>query len=306
MQALINKAKVLIEALPYIKKFTGEYFVIKYGGQAMVSQELKESVVLDIVLLQQIGVKPVVVHGGGKEVTSLMERLGLEASFVGGLRVTDRETMELVEMVLAGKVNSEIVSLFNCAGGSAVGLSGKDGGLFLGKKRPPVKVCEGGEEQLVDLGYAGEITQVNTRLVLDLSQKGYIPVISTVGVTPTGESLNINADHAAGALAAALKATKLIMMTDVGGIYEDPDDTSTLISQLSEEKALKLVQEGKINKGMIPKVESCLIALAGGTKGTHIIDGCLPHSLLIEIFTDGGIGTMVNGGDGYEEYQREG
>ncbi|HHX78012.1 MAG TPA: acetylglutamate kinase, partial [Firmicutes bacterium] len=162
MQELINKAQVLVEALPYIKKFAGEYFVIKYGGQAMVSRELKQSVVLDIALLQHIGVKPVVVHGGGKEVTALMERLGLKASFVGGLRVTDRETMELVEMVLAGKVNSEIVSLFNCSGGEAVGLSGKDAALFLGRKRPPVKVREGGKEQLVDLGYAGEITQVNT------------------------------------------------------------------------------------------------------------------------------------------------
>ncbi len=296
MQELVDRAQVLIEALPYIQKFAGETFVIKYGGQAMVSCELKKSVVLDIILLKFIGINPIIVHGGGAEVTQLMERLGMKAKFVNGLRVTDKEAMELVEMVLVGKVNKEIVGLFNSQGGQAVGLCGKDAELLVGEKHAPL-TCKNatGEEEQVNLGFVGEVTHVNPHLLQTLCQQGYIPVISPVGVTAEGESLNINADHAAGHLAAALKAAKLILLTDVAGIYKDPQDEKSLISVLPEKEALELIDQGKINSGMIPKVEACLTALRGQVKRAHIIDGRIPHSLLLETFTHGGIGTMVTG-----------
>ncbi len=293
MQDLIYKSSVLIESLPYIKKFAGKTFVIKYGGHAMVNEELKRSVVLDIILLKYIGINPIVVHGGGQEVTHFMERLGMKAEFSEGLRITDKKTMEVVEMVLVGKVNKDIVSLFNIQGGKAVGLCGKDGNLFVGNKRPPVKVNNKGKESYVDLGYVGDITKVNAEVVKVLSAQGYIPIISTVGVTAKGESLNINADHAAGYLAAALQADKLLVLTDVEGIFLDPTDKSSLISYITKVKALELIQSGEINAGMIPKVEACLKALEGGVKRTHIIDGRMSHSILMEIFTDKGIGTMV-------------
>ncbi len=294
-EMLVARAGVLIEALPYIKKFAGKTFVIKYGGQAMVTQALKESVVIDIILMKYIGINPIIVHGGGAEVTHLMERLGMEARFVNGLRVTDKETMELVEMVLVGKVNKEIVTLFNGQGGKAVGLCGKDANLFSGRKYAPVPVKNGEGQEMADLGFVGDITQVNPDLVHLLCQEGYIPIISSVGATEEGESLNINADHAAGHLAAALKAEKLILLTDVEGIFLDPHNPGTLISALSQAEAKRLMASGEINKGMIPKVEACLRALEGGVNRTHIINGCMEHSLLLEILTHRGIGTMVTG-----------
>ncbi len=291
MKELIAKAEVLIEALPYIRTFADKTFVIKYGGQAMVSEELKKSVMMDIILLKFIGINPIVVHGGGAEVTKMMERLGKKAVFANGLRVTDEETMEVAEMVLTGKVNRDIVSLINRYGGKAVGLSGKDSDLLVARRRQPERINGSGE--VVDLGLVGDIIKINPEVIFTLSNQGYIPVISSVGVGLEGESLNINADHVAGELAAALSAEKLILLTDVEGIYSDHGDEASLISALPKIKALEMINRGRINKGMIPKVEACLLALEHEVQRTHIIDGRLPHSLLLEIFTDHGIGTMV-------------
>ncbi len=293
MKELIAKAEVLIEALPYIRAFADKTIVIKYGGQAMVNDDLKKKVIVDIILLKYIGLNPILVHGGGTEITRLMERVGKKAEFRGGLRVTDKETMELVEMVLVGKVNKEIVGLINQYGGKAVGLSGKDSNLIIAQKRPPESLVVEGEEKIVDLGYVGDITKINPEVVKALSQQGYIPVISTIGVDLNGESLNINADHVAGEIAAALSAEKLMILTDVEGIFEDPQDTSSLISSLPREQALDMIKRGKISEGMIPKVEACLQALEHEVRRTHIVDGRISHSLLLEIFTDEGIGTMV-------------
>ena len=291
VKELIAKAEVLMEALPYLRNFADKSFVIKYGGQAMVSDDFKKSVIMDIILLKYIGINPILVHGGGAEVTRMLERLGKGAVFANGLRVTDAETMEIVEMVLVGKVNKEIVGLVNGHGGKAVGLSGKDANLLVAKRRPPEKV--NGSDLVVDLGYVGDIVQVNPGVLQTLSSQGYIPVISSVAVGQDGESLNINADHVAGELAAALSAEKLILLTDVEGIFADPANPASLISSLPKEQALTMIGEGKINKGMIPKVEACLMAVNQGVRRTHIIDGRLPHALLLEIFTDHGIGTMV-------------
>jgi len=293
LKELIAKAEVLIEALPYIRAFADKTIVIKYGGQAMVNDDLKKKVIVDIILLKYIGLNPILVHGGGTEITRLMERVGKKAEFRGGLRVTDKETMELVEMVLVGKVNKEIVGLINQYGGKAVGLSGKDSNLIIAQKRPPESLVVEGEEKIVDLGYVGDITKINPEVVKALSQQGYIPVISTIGVDLNGESLNINADHVAGEIAAALSAEKLMILTDVEGIFEDPQDTSSLISSLPREQALDMIKRGKISEGMIPKVEACLQALEHEVRRTHIVDGRISHSLLLEIFTDEGIGTMV-------------
>ncbi|NLC11780.1 MAG: acetylglutamate kinase [Firmicutes bacterium] len=293
MDDLIGKAQVLTEALPYIRSFAGSYFVIKYGGQAMVNEDLKRSVAQDIVLLKYIGINPVVVHGGGKEVTNVSSRMGIETVFAGGLRVTDEEAMEVVEMVLAGKINQQLVGLINSQGGKAVGLSGKDGHLFVSRKKSPIKVWEGGQEKTVDLGLVGEIEQLNPQVVLDLSARGYIPVISSLGVDAQGRNLNMNADHVAGELAGALQAEKLLLLTDVEGIFEKKDGKESLISVLSGKKARELIKKEIIKGGMIPKVESCLQALAKGVKKTHIIDGRIKHCMLLEIFTDKGIGTMV-------------
>jgi acetylglutamate kinase len=284
MGAPCDRARILVEALPYIRRFSGKTFVIKYGGAAMVDEQLKRDVMQDIVLMHYVGLHPVLVHGGGPEITDAMKRLGKEATFVHGLRVTDEETVAIVEMVLAGRTNKGIVSLIQRHGGRAVGLSGKDGNLFVARKMLP-----GG----VDIGFVGEVVEVNTEILETLSQGGYIPVISSVAVGHEGETFNINADHVAGKLAAKLGAEKLILLTDIRGILDDVNDPHSLISETDAAGARALIASGKVDRGMIPKVESCLMALEGGVPRTHIIDGREPHALLTEIFTDTGTGTMI-------------
>jgi acetylglutamate kinase len=285
MKERSEQAEILVQALPYIRRFYGKTVVIKYGGNAMADDSLKASVTKDIVLLRYVGMQPVVVHGGGPEITELMKKMGKEPNFIGGLRVTDAETMEIVEMVLAGKTNKSIVSLINSQGGQAVGLSGKDANLLVAEKAMP-----GG----VDLGQVGAIVEVNTQIVRTLIDQAYIPVIASVAVGEQGESYNVNADHVAGELAAVLGAAKLITLTDVQGVYRDFSDKSSLISELSADEAQSLIESGKIDKGMIPKVESCITAVKAGVEKAHIIDGTIPHALLMEVFTDKGIGTMIS------------
>jgi acetylglutamate kinase len=280
----LSRSQVLIEALPYIRRYSGKTFVIKYGGAAMVDETLKQYVMQDLVLMHYVGLRPVLVHGGGPEITEAMKRHGKEARFVNGLRFTDEETIEIVEMVLAGKTNKGIVSRIQRQGGRAVGLSGKDGDLVVARRMQ----VEG-----VDLGYVGEITAVNTELLEILGREGYIPVISSVAVGPEGETLNINADHVAGRVAGELRAEKLILLTDVLGILDDVADPDSLLTEIDAATARHLIQTGKADKGMIPKVEACLMALEGGVPRTHIIDGRVPHALLNEIFTDRGVGTMI-------------
>jgi acetylglutamate kinase len=279
----IDKAGILIEALPYIRNFYGTTIVVKYGGNAMINQQLKEAVCQDLVLLKFIGLNPVVVHGGGPEISSMMKRMGKEPSFIDGLRVTDDETMEIAQMVLVGKINTELVTLLNGYGGKAVGINGKDANLIQAKKHT-------GQ---VDLGFVGDVELINPELINILSREGYIPVVSSVGVGSDGASYNINADLVAGVLAGALRAAKLILLTDVEGIYQDPADPSSLISSISIQRARDLIAQGKIAQGMIPKVEACIGALQSGVGRTHIIDGRKLHSILLEIFTNEGIGTMV-------------
>lgn len=291
---LISKAEVLVEALPYMRAFAGKYFVVKYGGQAMVSEALIASVMVDIVLLKYIGIKPVLVHGGGKEVSEVMQQLGKEPLFIDGLRVTDDETMDIVEMVLLGKVNRRIVSLLNQQGGKAVGLSGRDADLFVARRKSPLQP-NGSGGKAVDLGRVGDIIHVDPALINTVSDNGYIPVVSSIGSGPGGESLNINADHVAGELAVALQAEKLIILTDVDGVYRKTAASTEFISAITEYEARELIRTGGINGGMIPKVESCLQALERGVTRAHIIDGRIEHSLILEIFTDAGIGTMVTG-----------
>jgi acetylglutamate kinase len=278
-----EEASILVQALPYIQKYNGKYIVIKYGGNAMVDDRLKESVCRDVVLMHCVGMKPILVHGGGPEISAVMKKIGKEPEFVNGLRVTDEETMEIVEMVLAGKTNKGIVSIINNLGGKAVGLSGKDANLIVAEK---IK----GE---VDMGFAGQVEKINPTILTDLLEHGYIPVVSSVAIGPNGESFNVNADHIAGEIAAEIQAIKLIMMTDVPGIYADFSDKSTFISELTVAEATKMIEAKQIGSGMIPKVEACITALAGDVDRTHIIDGTMLHSLLMEIFTDTGIGTMI-------------
>ncbi len=278
-----DKAAVLVEALPYIRNFYGSTIVVKYGGNAMINQQLKEGVCQDLVLLKYIGLNPIIVHGGGPEISDMMQRVGRTPEFVNGLRVTDAETMEIVQMVMIGKINAELVTLLNSYGAKAIGLNGKDANLIQAQKYV-------GD---VDLGFVGEIVGINPEPLLTLSREGYIPVVTSVGVGPDGESYNINADRAAGYLAGALNAEKLIILTDVEGIFADPSDPDTLISQLSMNRARELIASGHINQGMIPKVEACIEALEKGVGRTHIIDGRQLHSILLEILTNQGIGTMV-------------
>lgn len=292
----VEKAGILIEALPYIRTFAGKTFVIKYGGHAMDNAELTRAVALDVILLKYVGVHPVIVHGGGPEITTVLQRLGKETQFVGGLRVTDAETMEIVQMVLVGKINQQLVALINRLGGRAVGLSGVDGNLIVARKHQltPEEMAAAGSAG-VDLGFVGDVEAINPTAIHLLSQAGYIPVISSVGAGLDGQAYNINADLVAGELAAALGAEKLIMLTDVEGIFEDPNDPSTLISALQVERASRMIEERRIQGGMIPKVQACIRALSRGVSRAHIIDGRKLHSLLLEIFTDRGIGTMVIG-----------
>lgn len=285
-QAEATRVRVLSEALPYIQQFAGRTVVVKYGGAAMKDSTLKDKVIRDIVFLSCVGIRPVVVHGGGPEINSWLDKLGIEPQFKNGLRVTDAATMDVVEMVLVGRVNKELVSLINRAGGQAVGLCGKDGNLF--NARP-----EGQE----GIGFVGEVTSVKINLLESLVNGGYIPVVSSVAADLEGQAYNINADTVAGELAAALGAEKLILLTDTAGILRDYKDPSTLIPKLSIQDARDLIETGVVAGGMIPKVKCCVRSLAQGVKAAHIIDGRLPHALLLEIFTDTGIGSMLVGSE---------
>ena len=276
-----QRAEVLIHALPYIQKYYDKIIVVKYGGNAMINDDLKEAVMGDIVLLSLIGIKVVLVHGGGPEISDMLKRVGKQSEFVNGLRVTDEESMDIVQMVLAGKINKNLVNLLMEKGGRAIGLCGVDGHMIEAKQLDPA------------LGYVGEITQVNTQPILDVLEKGYIPVISTIGCDNEGHTYNINADTAAARIAGMLKAESLISMTDIAGILRDKDDPSTLISKINVSDAPELVHEGVISGGMIPKVECCIEAIRRGVKKVFIIDGRVPHSILIETLTDEGIGTML-------------
>ncbi|HXG17330.1 MAG TPA: acetylglutamate kinase [Calidithermus sp.] len=281
-----RRAEILLEALPYIRQFRGKTVVIKYGGAAMEEADLKAPFALDVILLRLVGINPVIVHGGGPQIGALMKRLGKEPRFVGGMRVTDEETMEIVEMVLVGRINKEIVGLINHHGGRAVGLSGKDAGLIRARRRPH-RLPNGDE---VDIGLVGEVEAVDPEPIRLLEEHGFIPVIAPVGVGPAGESYNINADLVAGEVAAALRAEKLIHLTDVQGIL---DEQGRLQSTLSGRDAERLVKAGVIAGGMLPKVESSLRALQGGATKAHIIDGRQPHAILLELFTREGIGTEI-------------
>jgi len=290
MKDIIKKAEILIESLPYIEKFYGKTFVIKYGGAAQVKDELKESFAKDIVLLNFIGIKTTIVHGGGPMISATMEKMGKKPMFVQGQRVTDRETMDIVEMVLGGLVNKEIVSLINNHGGKAVGLSGKDAGLIKAKKKVIKKSSESGIDEIIDIGLVGEVTHVDPHIISCLEKDGFIPVISPVGVGPKGETLNINADYIAAAVASALKAEKLILLTDVPGLM---NKKGRIISTVTKRQTKKLFDDGTITGGMMPKVQACLKAIEGGVSKTHIIDGRIPHCLLLELFTRQGIGTEI-------------
>ncbi len=287
-----DKAGILVEALPYIQEFYGKTVVIKYGGNAMINDSLKEKVMQDIALMKYVGIHPVIVHGGGPEITGFLKKVGKESSFVSGLRVTDEETVEIAEMVLDGKINSEIVNRLNQIGVRAVGLSGKDAGLIKATKKLAT-VYEGEEKKRVDIGYVGKVVQVDISILKDLIAHDYIPVIAPIGVGEEGESYNINADYVASEIAGALEAEKLLLLTDIEGIYKDYNDKSTFISSLHAEEARNYIKEGIISGGMIPKVEACLMALEKGAGKTHIIDGRLDHSIILEIFTSAGIGTQV-------------
>jgi acetylglutamate kinase len=289
VQERIAKAEILLDALPYIRRFSGKTMVIKYGGHAMVDEELKESFAQDIVLLKFVGINPVIVHGGGPQIGLLLQQLGIESQFVRGMRVTNQQTMDVVEMVLVGKINKEIVSLINRHGGRAVGLSGKDGELILAKKLTvPAEESKGGEP--VDIGLVGEVRAINPMVIETLDRSDFIPVIAPVGVGDRGETYNINADLVAGEVAEALGAEKLILLTDVEGIR---DAQGNVLSTVDIERATQLIREGVIAGGMIPKVECCIEALRGGARKTHIIDGRVRHAVLLEIFTREGVGTEV-------------
>ena len=275
-----ERASVLIEALPYIKKYNGKVIVVKYGGNAMINDTLKEAVMGDIVLLSLVGVKVVLVHGGGPEISEMLNKVGKKSEFVNGLRVTDKETMEIVQMVLSGKINKNLVKLLHKLGGKAIGLCGVDGHLI--------------EAEMLDekLGYVGEITKINIEPVINVLEEGYIPVISTIGCDKEGNTYNINADTAAAEIAAELNAESFISLTDIRGILRDKDDDSTLIRKITTSQAPALMEEGIISGGMIPKIQGCIKALENGVKKVFIIDGRVPHSILVETLTDEGIGTM--------------
>ncbi|HWP58192.1 MAG TPA: acetylglutamate kinase [Candidatus Acidoferrales bacterium] len=290
MEKYIGKAEVLMEALPYIRRFRGKTFVIKYGGNAMIDEDLKASFAQDIVLLEYVGINPVVVHGGGPQIDQLLDRMGIGKRFVRGMRVTDAETLDIIEMVLVGKINKEIVSLINRHGGMAVGLSGKDAGLIRARKMNLTISTDGAPPEIIDLGMVGEIIGINASVINSLDERNFIPVIAPVGVGDNGETYNINADLVAGQVAEALGAEKLILLTDVEGVK---DKNGKLLSTLKINQAHRLIQEGVVAEGMIPKVECCIDALKGGVGKTHIIDGRVKHAVLLEIFTEEGVGTEV-------------
>ena len=283
-----QRAQILVEALPYIKKYYNKIIVVKYGGNAMINEELKEAVMGDIVLLSLIGIKVVLVHGGGPEITEMLSKVGKKTEFVNGLRVTDKEAVDIVQMVLAGKINKNLVNLLQSKGGKAIGLCGIDGHMIK---------AETLDERL---GYVGEITDVNVEPILDVLEKGYIPVVATVGYDDEGNSYNINADTAAARIAGQLKCESLISMTDIAGILRDKDDPSTLISEINVSDAPQLIREGVISGGMIPKINCCIEAIRRGVHKVFVIDGRIPHAILIETLTDAGIGTMFTSGNTYE------
>lgn len=290
MEKLIEKANILIESLPFIRSFYGKTFVIKYGGAAQIDDELKTTFAKDVVLLSFIGIRPIIVHGGGPKVSETMKKMGKEPTFIQGQRVTDKETMDIVEMVLGGLINKEIVALINRHGGKAVGLSGKDGGLIKAKKKLIKKEDKTGEDEIIDIGLVGEIESITPDILLSLEKNGFIPVISPIGFGMEGETYNINADFVASAIASALNAEKLLLLTDVPGIKNKYGD---VISSVNKKELKKLIANGIITGGMLPKVQSCTSALDSGVKKTHIIDGRIPHCLLLEIFTKEGIGTEI-------------
>jgi len=291
MQKIIDKAKVLVEALPYIKEFANRTVVIKYGGHAMVDEELKKNFALDVILMKFIGINPVIVHGGGPQINQFLKKMNVQSSYVQGMRVTDTETMDVVEMVLVGKVNKEIVGLINFHGGKAVGLSGRDGDLVKARKMKVYKeLAENVPPELIDLGRVGEVTEVNPEVLNILDSQDFIPVIAPVGVGPDGQSYNINADLVAGAIAARLGAAKLMLLTDVAGVK---DADGNLISTLSCSEIDRQINEGVISGGMIPKVNCCREAVKGGVAKAHIVDGRVEHAILLEVFTRAGVGTEI-------------
>ena len=282
-QKYLDKAEVLIEALPYIQRFNRKIVVVKYGGSAMLDDELKKNVIKDVVLLKLVGFKPIIVHGGGKEISRWVGKVGMEPKFINGLRVTDKDTMEIAEMVLA-KVNKELVAMVESLGVNAVGISGKDGGLLKCRK----KQTEGG-----DIGFVGEVTKVEPKILEDLLEKDFLPIIAPIGLDDDYNTYNINADDAACAIAKAINAEKIAFLTDIEGVYKDPKDPSTLISELNVSDGKKLMEEGYIGGGMLPKIQNCIDAIENGVSRVHILDGRIPHCLLLEIFTNKGIGTAI-------------
>jgi len=292
VKKLIQKAEILLEALPFIKNFYGKTFVIKYGGNAMVSEKLKDNFALDIVMMKYIGINPVIIHGGGPQIDKTLKALGIKSQFFEGQRVTNKETIDVVEMVLGGKINKEIVSLINRHGGNAVGITGKDGDLIMAKrhKKGKKQSAETNRPEIIDLGLVGEITQVNPRILETLDKNEFVPVIAPIGKGEDGATLNINADFVASKIASALKAEKLILMTDTEGVK---NKTGKLQSGLTKKEVTKMIKEKVIKDGMLPKVKCCLDALKAGVHKTHIVDGRVQHALLLEIFTEDGIGTQI-------------
>jgi acetylglutamate kinase len=286
----LDKAAVLAEALPYIRRFSGKTVIVKYGGAAMAAANLKDAVMQDIALMKYVGMNPILVHGGGPDVSAMSQRMGLESRFVDGLRVTDAPTMEIAQMVLVGKTNREIVTHLGSHGIKAVGLSGQDGGLIKATRHQHRSIRTG---ELVDLGYVGDVAAIDTSVLESLTQADFVPVIAPIGLGPGGEAYNINADTVAGAVAAALRAEKLVLLTDVEGVRADKDDPTSLLSRVTAQEIQNWMAQGKLEGGMIPKLECCLTALQAGVNRVHIIDGRVPHSLLLEVFTDTGVGTMV-------------
>ena len=295
MQQYLDKAEVLIEALPYIQRFNRKIIVVKYGGSAMVDEELKKRVIEDVTLLKLVGFKPIIVHGGGKEISKWVGKVGMEPKFINGLRVTDAETMEVAEMVL-GKVNKSLVQHVEELGVRAIGISGKDGGLLKVEK----KYSDG-----KDIGFVGEVKEVNAQILYDLLEKDFLPIVCPIGLDDEFQTYNINADDATCAIARAMKAEKLAFLTDIEGVYKDPEDPSSLISELWVEEAEKLMAEGYIGGGMLPKLQNCIDAIENGVSRVHILDGRIPHCLLLEIFTNRGIGTAILNGEESRYYHGE-